>query len=53
MQPSAAEGLHVMSAGAAPAVFAKLGVATVHLPELARQVGENVQGRPGGAVAYP
>jgi len=36
---------------AAPAVFAKLGVATVHLPELARQVGENVQGRPGGAVS--
>ena len=36
---------------AAPAVFAKLGMATVHLPELARQVGENVQGRPGGAVS--
>jgi carbon starvation protein len=32
-------------------VFAKLGMATVHLPELARQVGENVQGRPGGAVS--
>jgi carbon starvation protein len=26
-------------------------MATVHLPELARQVGENVQGRPGGAVS--
>jgi carbon starvation protein len=36
---------------AAPAVFAKLGLATVHLPELARQVGENVQGRTGGAVS--
>jgi carbon starvation protein len=36
---------------AAPAVFAKLGMTTVHLPELARQVGENVQGRPGGAVS--
>jgi carbon starvation protein len=32
-------------------VFAKLGMTTVHLPELARQVGENVQGRPGGAVS--
>ena len=36
---------------AAPAAFAKLGMATVHLPDLARQVGENVQGRPGGAVS--
>jgi carbon starvation protein len=36
---------------AAPAVFAKLGMATVHLPDLARAVGENVQGRPGGAVS--
>jgi carbon starvation protein len=36
---------------AAPGVFAKLGMTTVHLPELARQVGENVQGRTGGAVS--
>jgi carbon starvation protein len=36
---------------AAPAVFAKLGLATVNLPELATQVGENIQGRPGGAVS--
>jgi carbon starvation protein len=36
---------------AAPAAFAKLGLATVNLPELAQQVGEQVQGRPGGAVS--
>lgn len=36
---------------AAPAAFAKLGIATVNLPELAAQVGEEVQGRPGGAVS--
>ena len=36
---------------AAPAAFAKLGLATVNLPELATQVGEQVQGRPGGAVS--
>ena len=36
---------------AAPAVFAKLGLATVNLPDLAAQVGEQVQGRPGGAVS--
>lgn len=35
----------------APAVFAKLGMSTVHLDELAKQVGENIQGRPGGAVS--
>jgi carbon starvation protein len=35
----------------APAVFAKLGLAPVHLPELARAVGEKIQGRPGGAVS--
>lgn len=35
----------------APAVFAKMGMSTVHLPELAREVGENIQGRPGGAVS--
>ena len=35
----------------APAVFEKLGMATVNLPELSQQVGEKVQGRPGGAVS--
>lgn len=35
----------------APAAFAKLGIATVNLPELATQVGETLQGRPGGAVS--
>jgi carbon starvation protein len=35
----------------APAVFAKLGMAPVHLPELAAAVGEKIQGRPGGAVS--
>jgi carbon starvation protein len=36
---------------AAPAAFAKLGLTPVNLPELAAQVGEQVQGRPGGAVS--
>ena len=36
---------------AVPAAFAKLGIAPVNLPELAAQVGEEVQGRPGGAVS--
>jgi carbon starvation protein len=36
---------------AAPAAFAKLGISTVNLPELATQVGEQLQGRPGGAVS--
>jgi len=36
---------------AAPAVFDKLGLATVNLPELSQQVGEKIQGRPGGAVS--
>lgn len=35
----------------APAVFEKLGMATVNLPELSREVGEKIQGRPGGAVS--
>jgi carbon starvation protein len=35
----------------APAVFAKLGMTPVHLPELAAAVGEKIQGRPGGAVS--
>jgi carbon starvation protein len=34
-----------------PAVFAKLGMTPVDLPALASAVGENIQGRPGGAVS--
>jgi len=36
---------------AAPKVYQTLGMTPVHLPELAQQVGEQVQGRPGGAVS--
>jgi len=36
---------------AAPAAFAKLGMQTVHLESLAVAVGEQLQGRPGGAVS--
>jgi carbon starvation protein len=36
---------------AAPAAFEKLGMTVVNLPDLATQVGENIQGRPGGAVS--
>ncbi len=35
----------------APDKFAALGLTPVHLAELSRQVGENVAGRPGGAVS--
>ncbi|MGZ6371682.1 MAG: carbon starvation CstA family protein, partial [Bdellovibrionota bacterium] len=35
----------------APDKFAKLEMAVVNLPELSRQVGEQVAGRPGGAVS--
>jgi carbon starvation protein len=35
----------------APAAFAKLGIPTVHLAEFSRLVGEQLQGRPGGAVS--
>jgi carbon starvation protein len=35
----------------APAVFEKLGMAVQNLPTLAEQVGEKIQGRPGGAVS--
>ncbi|MFZ2958027.1 MAG: carbon starvation protein A [Candidatus Ozemobacteraceae bacterium] len=35
----------------APAAFEKLGMITVNLPDLALQVGEKIQGRPGGAVS--
>jgi carbon starvation protein len=34
-----------------PAAFAKLGMTTVNLPDLAAAVEENIQGRPGGAVS--
>jgi carbon starvation protein len=34
-----------------PEKFQHLGMATVNLAELSRQVGENVAGRPGGAVS--
>jgi len=34
-----------------PAVFEGLGLAPVRLPELERQIGETVAGRPGGAVS--
>ena len=34
-----------------PAVFATLGMAVRHLPELEAQVGETLAGRPGGAVS--
>ena len=36
---------------AVPAAFAKLGISPVNLPQLAAEVGEQVQGRPGGAVS--
>lgn len=36
---------------ATPAVYEKLGLTMVHLPDLAAQVGENVVGRTGGAVS--
>jgi carbon starvation protein len=36
---------------AAPAVYQKLGMVPVNLPDLAVQVQENIQGRPGGAVS--
>jgi carbon starvation protein len=34
-----------------PALYAKLGMAPVHLAELSREVGESVTGRTGGAVS--
>ena len=36
---------------AAPAVFAKLGLHVQELPVLSQMVGENIAGRPGGAVS--
>jgi carbon starvation protein len=35
----------------APATFANLGIPVVNLPQLEAAVGENVAGRPGGAVS--
>jgi carbon starvation protein len=34
-----------------PAAFAKTGLTPVNLPVLAQEVGEKIQGRPGGAVS--
>ncbi|MCL4557850.1 MAG: carbon starvation protein A [Deltaproteobacteria bacterium] len=34
-----------------PAVFARLGMGTVHMNELSKLVGEHITGRPGGAVS--
>jgi carbon starvation protein len=34
-----------------PAVFSRLGIPAVNLPNLQQAVGENVAGRPGGAVS--
>jgi carbon starvation protein len=36
---------------AAPLVYEKLGMVPVHLPQLASEVAEKIQGRPGGAVS--
>ena len=36
---------------ASPTAFAKLGMEPVNLPALSREVGETLQGRPGGAVS--
>ncbi|QLA20346.1 carbon starvation protein A [Desulfolutivibrio sulfoxidireducens] len=36
---------------AAPEVFARMGLSTVNLDGLSRAVGENIQGRTGGAVS--
>jgi carbon starvation protein len=36
---------------ALPAAFAKTGLTPVNLPVLAQEVGEKIQGRPGGAVS--
>jgi carbon starvation protein len=36
---------------AAPKAFQALGMLPVHLPQLAAEVGETLQGRPGGAVS--
>ncbi len=35
----------------APAVFAKLGMTPVNIAHLSKEVGETIQGRPGGAVS--
>ena len=36
---------------APPAIFAKLGLHTVNLPEFSREIGEQLAGRTGGAVS--
>jgi len=40
-----------LAINSAPAAFQKLGIDTVNLPWLAAEVGEKIQGRPGGAVS--
>ena len=54
MAMTAATALHpgdYYAINTAPAVFSTLGLSTVHLQDLQVQVGENVIGRPGGAVS--
>jgi carbon starvation protein len=54
MALTAATALHpgdYFAINTSPAVFQTLGLSTVHLQDLQAQVGENVIGRPGGAVS--
>jgi carbon starvation protein len=54
MAMTAATALHpgdYFAINTSPAVFSTLGLSTVHLTDLQLQVGENVVGRPGGAVS--
>jgi len=54
MAMTAATALHpgdYFAINTSPAVFSTLGLSTVNLPDLQLQVGENVVGRPGGAVS--
>ena len=54
MAMTAATALHpgdYFAINTSPAVFSTLGLSTVNLTDLQQQVGENVIGRPGGAVS--
>ena len=54
MAMTAATALHpgdYYAINTSPAVFSTLGMPMVNLPDLQLQVGENVVGRPGGAVS--
>src|SRR5262245_48197286 len=54
MAMTAATALHpgdYFAINTSPAVFSTLGLPMVNLPDLQAQVGENVVGRPGGAVS--